>query len=101
MTTTEFELFEIMRTTRSMRRLKPDPVPGALLNKILESGYFCGQWRQYAVLAVPGYPRSDDQGVGRSVVSEGMARGGGATLPIKQACAGCDARGLRPDVGGG
>ena len=40
MTATEFDLFEIMRTTRSMRRLKPDPVPNGLLNKILESGTF-------------------------------------------------------------
>jgi nitroreductase len=40
MATTDFDLFEIMRTTRSMRRLKPDPVPSALLSKILESGTF-------------------------------------------------------------
>jgi nitroreductase len=33
-------LFEIMRTTRSMRRLKPDPVPDALLNQVLEAGTF-------------------------------------------------------------
>jgi nitroreductase len=32
------ELFEIIRTTRSMRRLKPDPVPDALLGRILEAG---------------------------------------------------------------
>jgi nitroreductase len=31
-------IFEIMRTTRSMRRLKPDPVPNALIRKILEAG---------------------------------------------------------------
>jgi nitroreductase len=31
-------LFEIMRTTRSMRRLKPDPVPDALVRQILEAG---------------------------------------------------------------
>jgi nitroreductase len=31
-------LFEIMRTTRSMRRLKPDPVPDALIRQILEAG---------------------------------------------------------------
>src|SRR5436309_6246623 len=30
-------LFEIMQTTRSMRRLKPDPVPPALIRKILEA----------------------------------------------------------------
>jgi nitroreductase len=31
-------LFEIIHTTRSMRRLKPDPVPDALIRKILEAG---------------------------------------------------------------
>jgi nitroreductase len=35
-----FDLFEIMRTTRSMRRLKPDPVPDELLNQVLEAGTF-------------------------------------------------------------
>ena len=35
-----FDLFEIMRTTRSMRRLKPDPVPDALLTRVLEAGTF-------------------------------------------------------------
>ena len=32
------DLFEIIRTTRSMRRLKPDPVPNDLIRKILEAG---------------------------------------------------------------
>jgi nitroreductase len=32
------DLFEIMGTTRSMRRLKPDPVPDALIKQILEAG---------------------------------------------------------------
>ena len=32
------DLFEIIRTTRSMRRLKPDPVPRALIRKVLEAG---------------------------------------------------------------
>jgi nitroreductase len=32
------DLFEIIHTTRSMRRLKPDPVPSALLSRILEAG---------------------------------------------------------------
>jgi nitroreductase len=31
-------VFEIMRTTRAMRRLKPDPVPDALIRQILEAG---------------------------------------------------------------
>jgi len=34
------DLFEIMRTTRAMRRLKPDPVPDALIRKILEAGHW-------------------------------------------------------------
>ena len=32
------DLFEVMHTTRAMRRLKPDPVPDALIRKILEAG---------------------------------------------------------------
>jgi nitroreductase len=31
------DLFEIIRTTRSMRRLKPDLVPDGLIRKILEA----------------------------------------------------------------
>ena len=36
--TSTADLFEIIRTTRSMRRLKQDPVPDALIRKILEAG---------------------------------------------------------------
>ena len=32
------DLFEIMPTTRAMRRLKPDPVPDELIRKILQAG---------------------------------------------------------------
>jgi nitroreductase len=35
---TQADLFEIIRTTRSMRRLKPDLVPNELIRKILEAG---------------------------------------------------------------
>ena len=35
---TTTDLFEIIRTTRSMRRLKPDPVPPDLIRTILEAG---------------------------------------------------------------
>ena len=31
-------LFEIIDTTRSMRRLKPDPVPDALIERIVSAG---------------------------------------------------------------
>ncbi len=32
------DVFEIMHTTRAMRRLKPDSVPDGLIRKILEAG---------------------------------------------------------------
>jgi nitroreductase len=32
------DLFEIIQTTRSMRRLKPDPVPAELVHQILQAG---------------------------------------------------------------
>lgn len=32
------DLFEAMNTLRSMRRLKPDPIPAELLRKVLEAG---------------------------------------------------------------
>ena len=32
------DIFEIIHTTRAMRRLKPDPVPEELIRKILEAG---------------------------------------------------------------
>jgi nitroreductase len=32
------DLFEIIHTTRAMRRLKPDPVPDELIRKILLAG---------------------------------------------------------------
>ena len=32
------DVFEIIHTMRAMRRLKPDPVPDALINRILEAG---------------------------------------------------------------
>ena len=32
------DLFEIISSTRSMRRLKPDPVPDALIDQVLEAG---------------------------------------------------------------
>jgi nitroreductase len=34
------DLFEIMRTTRSMRRLKPDPLPDELVRQVLEAGTY-------------------------------------------------------------
>ena len=55
-------LFEIMHTTRSMRRLKPDPVPDALIHKILEAGACAAnggntqKWR-FLVVKDPGHQK--------------------------------------------
>ena len=52
------DLFDIQRSMRAMRRLKPDPVPDALITKILEAG-LCApnggnsqKWRFLVVKAV-------------------------------------------------
>jgi nitroreductase len=53
------ELFHIMRTTRAMRRLKPDPVPDELVQKILQAGQWAAngganqRWR-FLVIKDPG-----------------------------------------------
>jgi nitroreductase len=36
----DISLFEALRTTRAIRRLKPDPVPIALIRKVCEAGTF-------------------------------------------------------------
>jgi nitroreductase len=49
------DLFEIIRTTRSMRRLKPDPVPNQLIRKILETGVCApsgGNMQQWRFLVI-------------------------------------------------
>ena len=75
------DLFEIIRTTRSMRRLKPDPVPNELIRKILEAGV-CAERRKYAALAVPGNPRSKGQGDGRSLLQACVGRAGCPTVSV-------------------
>jgi nitroreductase len=57
------DLFEIMATTRSMRRLKPDPVPPELIRKILDAGVCAPsggnmqRWR-FLVVRDPGIKRT-------------------------------------------
>ncbi|HEY1299805.1 MAG TPA: nitroreductase family protein [Stellaceae bacterium] len=51
----KIDLFEIMATTRSMRRLKPDPVPDELIRKILEAGTYApsgGNMQRWRFLVV-------------------------------------------------
>jgi nitroreductase len=57
------DLFEIMATTRSMRRLKPDPIPPELIRKILDAGVCAPsggnmqRWR-FLVVKDPGVKRT-------------------------------------------
>jgi nitroreductase len=71
------EIFDIMHTTRAMRRLKPDPVPDELIEKILKAGQCAAsggntqRWR-FLVLKDPArkkavqvyYKRAFDETVG-------------------------------------
>jgi nitroreductase len=52
---TNADLFEVIRTTRSMRRLKPDAVPPELTRKILEAGLCApsgGNMQRWRFLAI-------------------------------------------------
>ena|SRR5690349_1637320 len=75
------DLFEIIRTTRSMRRLKPDPVPNELIRKILEAGVSApsgGNMQGWRFLVM----RSEGQGGGRGLLQACLGRAGGPTLSV-------------------
>jgi nitroreductase len=65
------DLFEIIRTTRSMRRLKADPVPPDLIRKILEAGVCApsgGNMQRWRFLVVQDSGKAD----GRGAISAGV-----------------------------
>jgi nitroreductase len=84
----ENDLFEIMRSTRSMRRLKPDAVPDALIRQVLQAGVAAANggnmqtWR-FLVVQDPGvkrkvgalYKRAWDEQVGPHYRAGGPAPG--------------------------
>src|SRR5258707_15212768 len=54
------DLFEIIESTRAMRRLKPDPVPDELIAKILRAGSCApngGNTQKWRVLGIKGPPK--------------------------------------------
>jgi nicotinate-nucleotide--dimethylbenzimidazole phosphoribosyltransferase len=64
-------LYEIMATTRSMRRLKPDLVPAPLIRKILKAGVSApsaGNMQRWRFL----YPRPQDQADHRGLLQAGL-----------------------------
>ena len=68
----ENDVFEIMQTTRSMRRLKPDPVPDELIRKILEAGACAANGGNTQTLALPGDQGPGDQAGRGGAVQEGV-----------------------------
>ena len=76
------DLFEIIQTTRSVRRLKPDPVPNELIRKILEAGVCAPSGGNMQPLAIPGNPRPNGQGDGRGLVQACLGRAGCPTVSI-------------------
>ena len=94
------ELFEIIRTTRSMRRLKPDAVPPALIRQILEAGTAAangGNMQTWRFLVVR------DPTIKAAVRSGTGAAGTRSSGPGTGGCAGAGivAGAVRSDAGGG
>ena len=69
------DLFEIIATTRSMRRLKPDPVPPELIRQDPRSRDSRAVRRQHAALALPRRHRPQGQADGRGLLQAGLGRG--------------------------
>jgi nitroreductase len=87
------DLFETMRTMRAMRRLKPDPVPRELIEKVVAAGICApngGGLQTWAFIAV------DDASLKRQIAThvarwfDAMLTAMGITADIRQATlAGC------------
>ena len=60
----EYDLFDIIASTRSMRRLKADPVPDDVIYQILDAGVRAPSGHQYAELALSGGQRSRNKKAG-------------------------------------
>src|SRR5947207_11879438 len=90
-------LFEIMQTTRSMRRLKPDPVPAALIRKILEAGTSApsgGNMQRWRFLVI----RDPDQKDSRGLLQASMGRSGQPAIPVGRSSAGHQSRAVLTDA---
>src|SRR5256885_13482069 len=91
------DLFEIIRTMRAMRRLKPDPVPDALIRKIIQAGVCAPNggntqgWR-FLVLKEGGmqrhgevwHKRAVDEGIGPRYLKCGPPPGVGRVADVGQ-----------------
>ena len=81
------DIFEVMSTMRAMRRLKPDPVPDELINKILQAGQWApsgGNTQRWRFLVVKD-PRDQEEGAG--LLQAPVRRNGRAALRVERAAA--------------
>src|SRR2546422_9106762 len=91
------DLFEIMQTTRAMRRLKPDPVPDALIRKIIQAGVCApngGNSQRWRFLIVKDarikrqvqvyYKRAVDEGIGPRYLKSAPPPGGTREAYVRQ-----------------
>jgi nitroreductase len=72
----------IIWTTRSMRRLKPDPVPNVLIRKILEAGVCApsgGNMQRWRFLVVRDPKVKETVG---AFLQVGLGQAGCATVPV-------------------
>jgi hypothetical protein len=76
------DLFEIIRTTRSMRRLKPDPVPERFDPQDPGGGRVCAERRKHAKVAVPRNQGRGDQADCRGVLQACMGRAGRTSVSV-------------------
>src|SRR5256885_13409804 len=91
------DIFEVMSTMRAMRRLKPDPVPDELINKILQAGQWApsgGNTQRWRFLVVKDpeikkkvqvyYKRLFDETVGPRYASSAPPPGSDPAPPKRQ-----------------
>src|SRR2546429_5986708 len=108
------DLFEIMLTTRAMRRLKPDPVPDALIRKILQAGVCApngGNTQRWRFLVVKDarikrqvqgyYKRAFDEVIGPRYLKSAPPPGGTREADVRQPAAGGYLPGHFPEGPGG
>jgi nitroreductase len=95
------DLFEIIRTTRSMRWLKPDPVPDELIRKILDAGVCAptgGNMQRWRFLGDTGRQHQADRW---GLPYARLGRTGRTALSSRRACTGHGPGSLPPAARGG
>ena len=88
----EIGLYEAMRTTRAVRRLRPDPVPDAVLRRVFEAATWApsgGNRQPWRVIAVR------DAAIKRTCASSTRALGALRERPAPRRSSSCRAEAVR------